>query len=92
VAIGMISAAATAVQLGMLPAEDMEHIQNIIRLYGLPEKFGQLAPEAIIESMYHDKKAVGGKIKYILPEVIGRVKIIPNIDRDILLGVLSEQV
>lgn len=92
VAIGMISAAAAAVQLGMLSAREFEQIQNIIRLYGLPEKFGQLAPEAIIESMSHDKKAVGGKIKYILPEVIGRVKIVSGIDHDILLGVLSEQV
>lgn len=92
VAIGMISAAAAAVRLGMLSAGDLAEIQNIIRLYGLPERFGQLAPEAIIESMSHDKKAVGGKIKYVLPEVIGRVKIITDIDRDILLDVLGEQV
>jgi 3-dehydroquinate synthase len=61
-------------------------------LYGLPEKFGQLAPEAIIESMYHDKKAVAGKIKYVLPEVIGRVKIVSDISHDILQNVLSKQV
>lgn len=92
VAIGMISAAAAAVKLGMLSAGEQDQIRNLIRLYGLPEKFGQLAPEAVIESMYHDKKAVGGQIKYILPEAIGRVQIVSGLDRDILLDVLSQQV
>lgn len=92
VAIGMISAAAAAVKLGILSAGEQERIQNLIRLYGLPEKFSELAPEAVIESMYHDKKAVGGQIKYILPEAIGRVKIVSGIDRGILLDVLSQQV
>lgn len=92
VAIGMISAAAAAERLGMLSAGNLERINNIIRLYGLPENFGALAPEEIIASMGHDKKAVGGNIKYILPEDIGRVKIVSGIDNDVLTGILSQQV
>jgi len=91
VAIGMITAAGVAVKLGMLSADSRTRILNLIRAFDLPGDFGQLKPDEIIESMSHDKKALAGKVRYILPEEIGRVKLVTDVPPEILYEVLDEQ-
>lgn len=92
VAIGMVTAAKVAVKLGMLPEEDLTRIKKLIRLFDLPEEFGELNPTEIIESMYHDKKTLAGKVRYVLPEAVGRVSIVADISQAILYEVLTKQV
>ena len=91
VAIGMNTAAGVAVKLGMLSADSRTRILNLIRAFDLPGDFGQLKPDEIIESMSHDKKALAGKVRYILPEEIGRVKLVTDVPPEILYEVLDEQ-
>ncbi len=91
VAIGMVSAARVAVRLGILDAREGDRIENIIRLFELPLTFGRLSPEEIIRTMHHDKKALGGKVRYVLPETIGKVRIVSDIPGDILYDILNEQ-
>ena len=91
IAIGMVSAARAAVQTGLLQETDLARIERLIDRYGLPGSFGDLDITEIINSMYHDKKAVAGKIRYILPEIIGRVGIVSEIPREILKIVLQGQ-
>ncbi|MCL4439748.1 MAG: 3-dehydroquinate synthase [Firmicutes bacterium] len=91
VAIGMISAAGVAVKLGMFSNTEKTRLQNLIRLFGLPEKFGGLNPVDIVESMYHDKKTLAGKVRYILPETIGRVRIVADVSHSVLYEVLAAQ-
>ncbi len=91
VAIGMVSAARAAVKTGLLPEPDLARIERLIATYGLPCGFGNLDIAEIIESMYHDKKAVGGKVRYVLPETIGRAAIVPEISHEILKNVLQGQ-
>lgn len=91
VAIGMVTAAGVAVKLGMLSPEEEKRIGSLIRLFGLPEVFSNLDPEKIIESMYHDKKALAGKVRYVLPDSIGRVGIVADISHDVLQEVLTAQ-
>jgi 3-dehydroquinate synthetase len=43
----------------------------------------------ILSSMQLDKKAVAGKLKFILPESIGTVKIREDIDAKSLAGLLQ---
>lgn len=91
VAIGMNTAAGVAVKLGMLSASDRTSILNLVRAFDLPVHFGLLKPEEIIESMSHDKKALAGKVRYILPEAIGQVKLVTDVPPKILYEVLDEQ-
>ncbi|PKM81278.1 MAG: 3-dehydroquinate synthase [Firmicutes bacterium HGW-Firmicutes-14] len=91
VAIGMVSAAMTAVRLGAFTGEEGAAIRDMIRLYGLPDSFEHLEPADIIESMYHDKKVTAGKVRYILPETIGKVRIVIDIPHAVLFDVLNEQ-
>ncbi|WP_418792333.1 3-dehydroquinate synthase [Phosphitispora sp. TUW77] len=91
VAVGMVSAARTAVKTGLLLEPDLLRIERLIKTYGLPASFGNLDIGEIINSMYHDKKAVAGKIRYILPEALGRVSIVSEVSHEILKIVLQEQ-
>jgi len=91
VAVGMVSAAEAAVRLGILTREDCDRILDLISLFELPDRFGDLDPAEIIESMYHDKKTLAGKIRYILPETLGRVRIVSDIPHSVLYDVLAGQ-
>jgi 3-dehydroquinate synthase len=89
VAIGMVTAAAVAVKIGMLNSMEAERITKLIEMYGLPTAVDGLKPADIIASMYHDKKAEAGKVRYVLPEKIGAVKIVSDVQEDVLRAVLS---
>lgn len=91
VAIGMITAAQAAVELGLMDIMEKNRLNNVVKKFGLPVCYGEISPEDIIESMYHDKKAENGKIKYIIPEGIGKVRIIKDIPHEILINVLEKQ-
>lgn len=73
-AIGMVLEARLAVLLSLLDAAAAERITALIALYGLPvEMPSGLDYNKILSSMQLDKKAVEGRLKFILPEKIGTV-------------------
>lgn len=91
VAIGMYAAAKLAVITGMLDKKELEAIKDIIRLYELPVDMpGDLAVDDIISAMEMDKKARAGKLSFILPESTGRVKIVEDVDRNLVRQALAE--
>lgn len=70
VAVGLVWAAKVAVERGILPAEDAERIERVVKKYGLPTVV-HLAEEELEEAMTHDKKSREGRVKIILPTRIG---------------------
>ena len=91
VAVGTVSAAMLAEKLGLLKPSETGRIQSLIAALGLPVTFTGLAVEDIIESMYHDKKVLGGKIRFVLPAAIGRVKILSEVPLETVREVLTAQ-
>lgn len=89
VAIGMVMACMVSGELGLLSAEELNRVTVVIRSFGLPVEDRNVAAQDILASMYHDKKAEAGKIKYVIPETIGRVRITSAIPEDLILRVLS---
>lgn len=85
VAIGMCAAADLAVRTGCLAAEEAERIRRLIAAYGLPTTIpADLDREAIKRYLLTDKKTVGGRVFYVLPERIGAVKITDQVrDKDV---------
>lgn len=74
VGIGMVAAARLAAARGLLPVTDLGRIENLVRRAGLPVEIPEeVAPEGLVESIRHDKKATGGRITFILPRRIGKV-------------------
>lgn len=79
VAIGMVYAARLAASLGMMTEQEAKRVTDLIENYGLPINYGDLNPRAIVERMYLDKKSIGGKIRMVLPEGIGRSRIVSGV-------------
>ena len=76
VAIGMHLEARLARILGFIDGAGVSRIRALIDSYGLPSKVPtDIDVHGILSSMQLDKKAVAGKLKFVLPEGIGRVRI-----------------
>ncbi len=90
IAIGMCAAARMAVNLEILSSEEEKKIHELTEMYDLPVDIpAGLSPENMLNAIELDKKAVSGKITFILPEAIGKVKIVKEVSRDQIKGVLE---
>ena len=84
VAIGMVYAAKLSHQLGKCSQEIPEQIMKLVKKCGLPVDLPDLDPQMIIESLYHDKKTMNNKIKFILVREIGEIEIVNDMpEKDI---------
>jgi 3-dehydroquinate synthase len=90
VAIGMIMANELSIELGFLTPEENERIKKLLRKYDLPTTFKIKDEEEFYEHFFADKKTMNNKIKFIIPEHIGKYKIVENIDKEIILKVLRK--
>ncbi len=79
VAIGMVYAARLAQAIGLCDAAVPERVEKLIASYGLPTKLSALSRKPstreLMDTMRIDKKAEGGKVKFVLPTKIGEVVI-----------------
>jgi 3-dehydroquinate synthase len=90
VAIGMVMANKLANKLGFLTLEEEEVIKNLLLKYNLPTNFKITDIEQFYEHFFADKKTLDNNIKFIIPDGIGKYKIIENIDKNIILETLKE--
>ena len=72
VAAGMVMAAELSARAGTLRREDAARVKALIERAGLPVRGPALPPEKFLELMQVDKKAAGGKLRFILLEGLGR--------------------
>ncbi len=79
VAIGMVYASKMALDMGMIDKDYYHRIKNLIRRAHLPTEIENLDTKALIQAMSKDKKAVDGRITFILPTAVGRVGIFHDV-------------
>ena len=72
VATGMVMAAELSVRAGTLRREDASRLKALIEQAGLPVRGPALPVEKYLALMQVDKKAAGGKLRFILLEGLGR--------------------
>jgi 3-dehydroquinate synthase len=90
VAIGMHLEAKLSQLLKGIDEGQVFRIKALIDSYGLPSEIPKdINRDDILSSMQLDKKAVAGKLKFILPESIGAVKIREDIDAKSIMGLLQ---
>lgn len=76
IAIGMCLEARLSSLLGIMEEKEAEEIRSLIRSYGLPAEMPPgIDPDRLIGAMELDKKAVAGRLKFILPEKTGSFRI-----------------
>ncbi len=80
VAIGMVAAARIARAMGLCPQADVDRLKAILEQIGLPTRPPKLELQAVLEAMIHDKKVQAGRIRFVLPERIGKAVIRDDVD------------
>jgi 3-dehydroquinate synthase len=85
VSFGMCAATHLARLLGMLDAGTAEEILGVVKAYGpIPALEGIEAP-ALVARLKSDKKTLKGNVHFVLPEAIGRVKVVSQVDAGLVL-------
>jgi 3-dehydroquinate synthase len=93
VAIGMVYASRLAHTTGLCDATVPDRVERLIKSYGLPTDLSALSrrPAAIelMDTMQVDKKAEGGKVKFVLPKKIGEAVITKEWDEGVLKNLIA---
>jgi len=91
VAIGMVGACRIAEKMMLLKREAKERIKHLIGEAGLPRRIEtELSIEDIIQVLSLDKKVRAGKVRFVLPERIGKVVVRDDIPEQIVRDVVQE--
>jgi 3-dehydroquinate synthase len=90
IAIGMCLAAELAVKMKIFTKDSAERIKALVEEYELPSTLPKdISVTEVMKALSVDKKAASGRLKFILPEAIGKVRIEDDIDREMIKEVLE---
>jgi 3-dehydroquinate synthase len=89
VAVGIIGAFLMANRLNIIGPDIVERVKKVIENAGLPSKVKDMDIEPVYNQMFMDKKARGGKLRFILPTGIGSVEIREIEDGKLIKSVLG---
>jgi 3-dehydroquinate synthase len=90
VAAGMVCASRLAERRGLISADVTERQRRLLAKFGLP-----VAPEAswpvtdLLSTMHSDKKALAGKLRFILPRRLGAVALFDDVSEEDVVQVLA---
>jgi 3-dehydroquinate synthase len=90
VAFGMKAATLLAQRLDMLPMADAMMVLSTIDIYGpIPDVPPDLTAEQLARLTLFDKKTVGGRVHFVLPDKIGSVQIRSGIPAEEVLAAVE---
>jgi 3-dehydroquinate synthase len=84
IAAGMVMGAELSMRLGLIGKHEVARLRQLIARAGLPVKGPALAPEKLMELMSVDKKAVKGKVRYVLLEGVGKAALRGGVDEHLV--------
>ena len=79
---GMLVAGEISKSLGMLASGELESLREAVRLCGPLPRAGDLSIDDIVRAIDRDKKSIGGAVKWILLERIGKPLIVDGREID----------
>ena len=92
VAVGMVLAARYAAQKGMCGAEVEAEVAALLQQFHLPTKAdSSLSLQEVLDGMMLDKKVQDGQLVFILPEELGRVKIVKGVPQEEIAVLLRDE-
>jgi len=89
VAIGMVMANALAIELKILTQKEANQVISLLKKVSLPVAYTIQDIDDFYEHFFLDKKSTQGNIKFILPDSIGKHKIVSDIDERLVKKVLK---
>jgi 3-dehydroquinate synthase len=90
VSIGMCCAARLAEKLGRVDRQFVQRQKKLLEALHLPTKTPELNCDEILNAMMHDKKVEHGKLRFVLPNRLGNVELVTDIEPDAVCAALDE--
>jgi 3-dehydroquinate synthase len=90
VAAGMICAGRLAERRGLVDRDFTQRLQRLLMGLRLPTKPDRWPLDPILASMRNDKKAVAGRLRFVLPRQLGEVALFDDIPESEVRHVLEE--
>ncbi|HJQ30829.1 MAG TPA: 3-dehydroquinate synthase [Pyrinomonadaceae bacterium] len=78
VGYGCVAAGEISSRLGLLGRSELESLREAVRLAGRLPRAADLDAEAVRRATRRDKKAVGGSVRWVLLEDLGRARTVPD--------------
>ena len=85
VAYGMTAAARLAESSGLLPSEECQAIEETVLAYGPIPSLEGISAANLVARLPGDKKTVGGRVHFVLPQEVGRVRVVSEPDPRLVL-------
>ena len=89
VGIGMVAAGELSLELGLWSADDQRRQRAVIEAAGLPMRWPELDPQAVLRCLQGDKKVRDGRVRFVLPTSLGTVEIRSDVQPEQVLAALS---
>jgi 3-dehydroquinate synthase len=92
VSIGMVYASRLAARLGRIDDKASLRQKSLLEALGLPTRLPEslkLDSQALLERMRLDKKVVGGRLRFVLPDRLGHVELVAVVPESDVLAVLE---
>jgi 3-dehydroquinate synthase len=87
---GMLVATRLARKAEILWPEDETEILNCLHAYKAPDKLSGVSVDRIAARLAGDKKTIQGRVHFVLPDVIGHVRITSDIDEALVRWSIEE--
>jgi 3-dehydroquinate synthase len=84
VGLGMIAACELAARLSLCPAELPRRVRALVAAVGLPTSARLPGDAELLAAMQRDKKVAARRIRFVLPERLGRVQLCDDVPPDAL--------
>jgi len=89
VIVGMAGAVYLSRSQTGLPEKELFGFINLLNKFPLPEIDENIQTRRLMEYILHDKKVRGGKIRFVLLESIGKIRIVDDIGEEELMDALN---
>jgi 3-dehydroquinate synthase len=91
VAAGMMCASRLAERMGRIGADVTERQRRLLERFGLPTRPEPWPIAELLATMRSDKKAVAGRMRFVLPSRLGAVELLDNVMEGDVVRVLEEK-
>jgi len=90
VALGMMAADHIATQRGLLDAKDADQIRHLAEQLQLATTLpGPLDVDPLLARTRHDKKLIGGRMRFVLVDRLGHADLVDDVAEDEVIGALQ---
>ena len=79
-----------ALKLNLITQNECERIRKVLQKFGLPSEFRVKNVDEFYDLFFLDKKSESGKIKFILPQGIGKFVIKDDIGENLIKECLRD--